>query len=99
MLGRVKDFCLKSFFAAKCFPLQNFLSQYVTFSEKKVKFRRFKSVSVIIHTNRTKMSKHLCPGFQGFCPEFRQIKTFEGALAQPEPLATSLLNTVLRKCE
>jgi len=25
------------------------------------------------------------PGFQGFCPDFQQIKTFRGALAPPPP--------------
>jgi len=31
------------------------------------------------------VGRHFCPDFQGFCPEFRQIKTFEGALASPAP--------------
>jgi len=35
------------------------------------------------------MSKHLCPNFQEFCPDSRQIKTFGGFLAHtpPTPLA------------
>ena len=32
-----------------------------------------------------KASKLLCPKFQGFCPNIRQIKTFPDALAPPAP--------------
>ena len=39
-----------------------------------------------------KVPKHLCPNFlrfvpnfQGFCPDFRQIKNFGGALSPPAP--------------
>jgi len=31
------------------------------------------------------MSKHLCPSSLRFCPNFRQIRTFGGALAPPAP--------------
>jgi len=36
--------------------------------------------------------RHFYPGFQGFCPDFQQIKTLGGALATPAPpLPTPLL--------
>jgi len=36
--------------------------------------------------------RHFCPDFQGFCPHFRQIKTFMGALATPSPTPLALHN-------
>jgi len=35
------------------------------------------------------VGRHFYPDFQGFCPDFQQIKTFGGALAPPLP--TTLL--------
>ena len=71
-----------------------FFGGHIFFGEKKVKFRRFSSVSLIDHTNRTKVSKHLCPNFQGFWPGFRQIKTFGDALAPFALLAPTPLSQI-----
>ena len=43
------------------------------------------------------VSKHLCPSFQRFCSDFRQIKTFGDALPSPAPTpqpSSSLLSTI-----
>jgi len=42
---------------------------HVFFREKKSN-----SVSLNHHPMRTKVSKQLCPNFQGFCPDFRQMR-------------------------
>jgi len=55
------------------------------FFGEKIKFGHFPTVNLIYYTVRTKVSKHLCPTFPGFCPDFRQIKTFGGGLAPPHP--------------
>jgi len=108
MFGSAKDFCPKNFCAAK-FPFAKVLLRNLTktwrpflfflevtffLEKKKVKFRRFSSVSLIDHTNRTKVSKHLCPNFQGFWPGFRQIKTFGDALAPFALLAPTPLSQI-----
>ena len=55
------------------------------FSERKVEFIRISTVSLICHTVKAKVSKHLCLNFPGFCPDFQRIKTFGGALSPPAP--------------
>ena len=37
------------------------------------------------------VGRHFCPNFQRFCSDFRQIKTFGGALAPPPPLPLDAL--------
>ena len=39
---------------------------------------------------KSNFGPHFCPGFQGFCPAFQQIKTFEGVLSPPVPPPTPL---------
>ena len=43
-----------------------------------------------------KVGRHFCPDFQGFCSDFRQIKTFGGALAPPAPPPPAPLLELLR---
>jgi len=54
----------------------------VTFLKVSMSFFGFEEKKSIV-------GRHFCPDFQGFCPDFRQIKTFGGALA---PLQLRLLH-------
>jgi len=59
----------------------NFLSRILTknmkaFFGEKVKFRRFQSVNLIDNTNKTRVSKHLCPNFSGILPRFSTNRNF-----------------------
>jgi len=40
------------------------------------------------------VGRHFGPYFQGFCPDFQQIKTFGGALASPPPTRLMLLHSL-----
>ena len=46
---------------------------FMCIMKKKVKIRRNSTVSLIHHTMRTKVSKHLCPNFAGFFSRFSGI--------------------------
>jgi len=71
---------------------------HFSYLEKNAKFRHISSSHSrerscrIHHTMRTKVSKHLCPNFPGFCPDFWQIKTFGGAFSPPPPTPQILRN-------
>jgi len=54
----------------------------VYFGEEKVKFSRISTVSLIHHTIRTKVSKHLCPNFSGFLT----YQNFWRCTCTPRPL-------------
>jgi len=47
--------------------------------------------------NKSSVGRHFCLHFQGFCPDFRQIKTFGGALALP-PLTPLICWNCFEEC-
>jgi len=54
-------------------------------------FHRHRSWTPFVMTSKkvfmwfSTLGRHFCLYFQGFCPGFRQIKTFEGVLEPPPP--------------
>jgi len=89
----------EKFFCGNLLQLQIFLAQKRwNFFLKKLEFRHILSVSLIDYPSGTKVSKHLYPDFQGYCPDFRQIKTFRGVLAPPTPAPLYLRRRKWQAC-
>ena len=63
-----------------------FLKKKILFFFLKSDFYSFIQSESLITQEETKVSKLLCSNFQGFCPNFQEIKTFGGVLASPAPV-------------
>jgi len=91
--GGAKDFCpnCPNFPKKLCDLPTNFLSQG-SWTEGLFRWALWKSLHLFlckrwapIFLKSNNIGRHLCPDFQLFCPDFRQIKTLGGDLGPPPP--------------